>query len=388
MTKTNDPIYKIVLNLNLIKSRLLTLKNIVVMKTLIASTTLLLMISTSALAQPAISIEPRPATVYIEQADQRQFVNCDFRIKNNNADSLQLTKLALTVYDKKGRMLLSRFLDDNGTAPSIQVIPNREFNDTAIKLIFNPFSEFSKEVALDRLVFEFSFSNKKRETLTIQTAVMPVVYQQRQTYLFPLKGRVLVYDGHDFYSHHRRFDYEFDFIRQLGLRSNFMRYAYDFILTDSTGKQFRGKENKDEAYFGFGAPVYAVAAGKVLYVAQQHKDDKQFDVPALLNNPLELYGNCIAIQHSNGAISLYGHLRQNSSKLKVGDQVKAGAQIGAIGVSGSSFLPHLHFEMRTSLTSTAEGLPSNFSNVYLTGVAIPAKLKAGLVETGNIIFAK
>ena len=56
-----------------------------------------------------------------------------------------------------------------------------------------------------------------------------------------------------------------------------------------------------------------------------------------LKNPLELYGNCIGIQHKNGAISIYGHLKQNSLMVKMGDSVVSGQKIAAIGVSGSSF---------------------------------------------------
>ena len=68
--------------------------------------------------------------------------------------------------------------------------------------------------------------------------------------------------------------------------------------------------------------------------------------------------------------------------------MKAQQEIGQIGVSGSSFFPHLHFEIRTSVQHSAEGIPSYFSNVYLLEPAIKRKLKSGLVETGNIIEAK
>ena len=62
--------------------------------------------------------------------------------------------------------------------------------------------------------------------------------------------------------------------------------------------------------------------------------------------------------------------------------------IAKIGVSGSSFFPHLHFELRTSIKSNAEGIPSYFSNIYLLEGAAKRKLKSGLAETGNTIEAK
>ena len=167
-----------------------------------------------------------------------------------------------------------------------------------------------------------------------------------------------------------------------------MRYAYDFVILDSADNQFQGSADKDENYFGFGKSVFAIADGKVIYASNKHKDDKTFDIPGILNNPLELYGNCIAIQHKNGAISIYGHLKQNSLQVKPGDHVKAKQMIASIGVSGSSFFPHLHFEVRSSIKSSAEGFPSSFSNIFLAEGSSTKKLKSGLVETGNIIYAK
>lgn len=69
-------------------------------------------------------------------------------------------------------------------------------------------------------------------------------------------------------------------------------------------------------------------------------------------------------------------------------KVQPQQEIAAIGVSGSSFFPHLHFELRTSVAHGAEGLPSYFSKVYLLEGDKKIKLKSGLVETGNIIEAK
>ena len=68
--------------------------------------------------------------------------------------------------------------------------------------------------------------------------------------------------------------------------------------------------------------------------------------------------------------------------------VKAGQEIGAIDISGSSFFSHLHFEVRTSIKDSAKGLPAYFSNVSLLESVQKIKLRSGLVDTGNIIEAK
>lgn len=56
------------------------------------------------------------------------------------------------------------------------------------------------------------------------------------------------------------------------------------------------------------------------------------------------YGNYIVIRHSNGAQTLYAHLSRND--VGVGASVTAGQTIGAMGNTGRSTGPHLHFEVR------------------------------------------
>ncbi|MEO6348588.1 MAG: M23 family metallopeptidase [Aquaticitalea sp.] len=355
------------------------------MKKLVQILLIVIISYTSANAQDEIFITPKPQKIFIELGENKQYLNFDFLVENNTSDTLSLSKIVATVFDENDHKIHQRFLDNNGTAPSIQTIPNRLFAGQERKLIFNPFSEFDLGLALNKIEFQFTFiSNQNNETI-IQTVVNPQSYIQTENYAFPLKGSILVYDAHDYYSHHRRFDYEFQPIKQLGVTSNFMRYAYDFVMLDSENNQYVGDKDKPESYFGYGKKIYAIADGNIIYASNKHKDDRTFNVPEIANNPLELYGNCIAIQHKDKSISIYGHLMENSLKVKVGDIVKAKQEIASIGLSGSSFFPHLHFEMRTSLNNSAEGLPSSFSNIFILESEKNIKLKSGLPETGIII---
>lgn len=63
------------------------------------------------------------------------------------------------------------------------------------------------------------------------------------------------------------------------------------------------------------------------------------------------YGKCLVIKHDNGTQSLYAH----ASKLFVstGTNVKQGQKIAAVGSTGRSTGPHLHFEIRNSKTGQA-----------------------------------
>jgi murein DD-endopeptidase MepM/ murein hydrolase activator NlpD len=78
---------------------------------------------------------------------------------------------------------------------------------------------------------------------------------------------------------------------------------------------------------------------------------------------------------------LFAHTQKGSSKFKMGDSVKQGQEIAAIGASGSSKYPHLHYELRTNADHTAEGLPSYFSSFKKLG----KQVKKGQIDTGDIV---
>ena len=63
------------------------------------------------------------------------------------------------------------------------------------------------------------------------------------------------------------------------------------------------------------------------------------------------YGLHLVVDHPNGVSSLYGHL--SSVAVLDGEPVAAGEVIGAVGSTGNSTGPHLHFEIRRT------GLPED-----------------------------
>lgn len=92
-----------------------------------------------------------------------------------------------------------------------------------------------------------------------------------------------------------------------------------------------------------GTPVLSAADGVISYAA-----------------PLSTYGNVIMVTHSiDGKIftSLYAHL--SSIKVSVGQVVSKGQIIGAIGTTGNSTGPHLHFEIHVG---NWEGMAKNSVN--------------------------
>jgi murein DD-endopeptidase MepM/ murein hydrolase activator NlpD len=76
-----------------------------------------------------------------------------------------------------------------------------------------------------------------------------------------------------------------------------------------------------------GTPIRAAASGKVVYAGFHPQ-----------------YGKMIEVDHGNGLVSRYAH----ASQLNVGesDLVVRGQRIAAVGSTGRSTGPHLHFEVR------------------------------------------
>lgn len=56
--------------------------------------------------------------------------------------------------------------------------------------------------------------------------------------------------------------------------------------------------------------------------------------------------NAVYVEHTDGSVAWYGHLKRNSVTSKqVGDRVAAGEYLGVVGSSGRSSGPHLHLEL-------------------------------------------
>ena len=54
-------------------------------------------------------------------------------------------------------------------------------------------------------------------------------------------------------------------------------------------------------------------------------------------------GNCVELKYKDGTLARYLHL--DSIDVKAGQRVAAGTTIGALGNTGRSFAPHLHYEL-------------------------------------------
>jgi murein DD-endopeptidase MepM/ murein hydrolase activator NlpD len=192
-------------------------------------------------------------------------------------------------------------------------------------------------------------------------------------YRFPLEGRWLVGAGATPHNHHRWAVPE--------------EFALDIVQIGAGGLSYRGYGSKMRDYYAYGADVLAAADGEVVAVLNNVPDNTKMlrrakeslhdyqqrlraSQDAMLADAREsIPGNHVILRHDveGGPVySVYAHLQPESNQLKVGDQLKAGARLGALGGSGNSTEPHLHFHLCDAPDALkCAGMPVSFDNIEI-----------------------
>ncbi len=122
---------------------------------------------------------------------------------------------------------------------------------------------------------------------------------------------------------------------QLASRSNAISYIWPIQgrITSEYGWRIHPVYQRREFHTGIdiavpiGCPVYAAAAGQVIY-----------------SGYLGGYGNLVILKHRDNSKTYYGH--NIELLVKKGDIIKKGKVIALSGSTGVSTGPHLHFEIR------------------------------------------
>lgn len=109
------------------------------------------------------------------------------------------------------------------------------------------------------------------------------------------------------------------------------RFAYDFRMP-------------------IGTEICAARAGKVVRVVVDH-DGHGHKWP----------NNLVAIQHDDGTLAFYLHLKKGGNLVKTGDIVRQGQAIALSGDVGNSMMPHLHFHVTDAQRKST--LPVTFSDL-------------------------
>lgn len=143
--------------------------------------------------------------------------------------------------------------------------------------------------------------------------------------------------------------------------SDDQRYSMDFVYLKN-GRLFSGKGgigSKAEDYYCFGQAIVSPADGKIVKAEGGYDDSPPGKASG---DPAD--GNVVAISFGNGEIAFMNHLKQNSLKVKVGDQVKQGQELAQCGNSGSGPIPHVHFQLQRG---GGVALPAQFVDYIADG---------------------
>jgi hypothetical protein len=347
---------------------------------------ILYMMALESSGQPLLAISS-PLRPFVEHTASGVAISGDLVVKNDGDRPVELVEVRLDTHDRAGNLIQRREINGDGISPSILTIADRKIAAHSSLLLFNPFQTFDAQVAPARLHYQLKFRDVGGDRVEWVAADVRPIAAPPSNYLFPLSGRVLVWDGHDFYSHHRRWNYLHPSLVKLGYRGNAGRYAYDFIAVDEEGRRSTGDERINRNWFGFGKPVRATASGIVEAVTSKAADDRTYR-PGSSKDPNAVFGNYIVLRHRDGTFSVFGHLKQGSARVKKGEFVRAGDLIAEIGASGDSLFPHLHYQRTLQPADTGEGAPVSWRSVIrLVGKRAMA-LPNGYIDTGDVVRGK
>jgi murein DD-endopeptidase MepM/ murein hydrolase activator NlpD len=134
---------------------------------------------------------------------------------------------------------------------------------------------------------------------------------------------------------------------------NDQAYALDLVLDDDLP---RGRERQNSDYPSYNQPIVADAPGIVVIAVDGVPDN-----PPGVVNKYDQHGNYVVIDHQNGEFSLMAHLIPGSVRVRAGQAIGAGVEIGRCGNSGNTTMPHLHWQVMTNANANlARGVAPRF----------------------------
>ncbi len=139
--------------------------------------------------------------------------------------------------------------------------------------------------------------------------------------------------------------------------------AFDIVITDNKGNSYKTDGETNEDYYAFGKELISPCDGEVVLVVDGVKDNK----PRILN-PIYVPGNTVIITTQKKEYLFLAHFKQNSIKVKQGQQVTTGQLLGLCGNSGNSSESHLHFHIQNvEDMNQATGVKCYFDKILVNG---------------------
>ena len=238
----------------------------------------------------------------------------------------------------------------NGLKSQAGKITNKQFikhkESFAIYKVNFETALFSLNISLDKdsKINSISVTPFKDESL-------PKLERDTTKLALPFKGEWDVVWGGDTREQNHHYDVEAQ------------KYAFDILIRDPGGKTFRTDGKINEDYFAFAKELISPCDGEIVLVVDGIKDNKIGET-----NTYYIPGNTIIIKTVNQEYIVLCHFKQNTIKVKQGQQIKQGQLLGLCGNSGNSSEPHLHFHIQNVEDITiATGAKCYFDKIIVNG---------------------
>ncbi len=146
------------------------------------------------------------------------------------------------------------------------------------------------------------------------------------------------------------------------------RYLYQFPYKKGTKYRVSQGFNGKVTHFGrskyavdfamdIGTDICAARDGKIVRIKSNSNKNG-------IGRAFSKYANYINIEHDDGTIAMYYHLKKDGVAVKVGERVKRGQLIGYSGNTGYSSGPHLHFGVfKASTAKRTQTLAIKFTSL-------------------------
>lgn len=264
---------------------------------------------------------------------------------------------------------------------NVKISASRRLNSNSGVLIHNVYLSWTGKADKVRVLAEGQSEDGKKIHSSADLTIGD--YEQKNQFRLPLSGNWIVTTAANPSGEHR-----------WGIGQEF---ACDLERVDGEGKVYHGNASLPQNYYAYGQKVIAPAQGVVVEVRDQIDDTRMSELhdadPAIMAKRLREFqtklrdkygprgadGNYVMIDHGQHEYSVMVHLKKGSLRVKPGDSVQQGQEIGEVGQSGLSTQPHLHFEVVTDPNPLKQrGLPIAF-------VGLEGERDAKFLSVGDLI---
>ena len=280
-----------------------------------------------------------------------------------NADDLPITPLALRILYRAGGAVVR---EERIAGVALAAIARQDISPSRLTgrppdppvhwpQAFRIHAYLPHAPDVDEMVVGLRAAGDGGTELVVTERIAIVDFSQRTSLVFPFRGPGIISQAGVLGGGHRNRSGGFA-VDALGLDE---RYA----------PMLRSGSDRPQDYAGWGRPILAPAAGTVIQARNDRPDqpkdgesDPAYYAPEYPDGGD--VGNHVVIDHGHGEFSLLAHLRSGSVRVRPGERVTQGQQLGELGNSGDSTGPHLHYQLQDGPRwEFADGLPVRFTNL-------------------------